>query len=165
MDKFTHYVAVAALLASAMCPQLIARTKNAPLPEQILLARTVCVLNPTKIASLSDKAFAELTKWGRFKVDQKPEDADLVLVLSTRARVTTVDTGPADPFGTSGGFADFGIARLSAKIHYDCITVFDRETNRLLWSHSKQLGFFTRNPIGSLVKELRKTIAGQEAQA
>jgi hypothetical protein len=149
------------LVSLAACLPVIARANHAPLPQEILQAKTVCVLNHTKNKSAGNQALKELTKWGRFKVVQKPEDAELVLLLSTRSTKSQVEVAASKD---SEGF-DTDLVELTSTLNYDYICVFDRKTRRRLWSGYKQLNFYTRNPIGSLVKELRKNIEDQEKPA
>ncbi|HUL15162.1 MAG TPA: hypothetical protein VLV88_04140 [Terriglobales bacterium] len=154
----------AGLIAVFVCSPSIARTKKAPLPEQILVAKTVYIVNQTKNAKLGETTSNELTKWGRFKIVQKPEDADLIVAVSIRSETVPADSEGAgcDSGTTCGGFSDFGEVHLQGAIHFDCITISDRQTKNQLWSRSAQIRFFVRNPIGNLVKELRKEIKDQD---
>jgi hypothetical protein len=150
----------------------LAKTKHAPLPDQILHAKTVCFVNQTQIASLGDKAFDELTKWGRFKIVQKPEEADLVLVLSATSTVTGFDTQTSG--NTTGAVDDSGNVQLSGQstsrsrattVSYTYLTAIDPKTGTHLWSDVKQWGslFYPVSATRSLVKELRERIKEQES--
>jgi hypothetical protein len=77
----------------------LAKTKHAPLPDQILQAKTVCLVNQTEFASLGDKAFDELTKWGRFKIVQKPEEARVAqwITVATWTCQATAPVAPKQP--------------------------------------------------------------------
>lgn len=174
METFTRSLATAALVAFALCPSLLAHTKHAPLPNEILRAKTICLANQTGFASLGDKAFDELTKWGRFKIVQNPEDADLVLVLSATSTVTGFDTRTSG--NTTGTVNDSGNVQLSSEstsrsrsttVSYTYLTVVDQKTGTHLWADVKQWGSLI-HPVSatrSLVKELRARIEEQEADA
>lgn len=173
MERVTRSLATAALLASVICPSLLGHTKHAPLPDQILQAKTVCLVNQTQSASLGDKAFDELTKWGRFKIVQRPEDADLVFVLSATSTVTGFNTDTSGT--TSGRVDDSGNVQLSGQstsrsrattVSYTYLTAIDPKTGTHLWSDGKQWGSLPFNPRSatrSLVKELRDRIKEQES--
>lgn len=174
MERVTRSLATAALLAFAVCPSLLGHTKHAPLPEQILQAKIICLMNQTQIASLGDRAFDELMNWGRFKIVQKPEDADLVLVLSATSTVTGFDTHTSG--NTTGTVDDSGNVELSGQstsrsrartVSYTYLTAIDPKTGIHLWSDVKQWGslLYPVSATRSLVKELRKRIEEQEAGA
>jgi hypothetical protein len=71
-------LALAALVTLVVSPSL---AKHAPLPEKLLTAKTIFVENHCG-ARLGDKAYAELTKWGRFQVVTDRAKADVVLLVS-----------------------------------------------------------------------------------
>lgn len=75
---------LAAVLVVLLSLSVYAKDKYAPLPEKIMKARTVLILNRTPVPEISDKAYQELKKWGRFTVVEKIEDADLVLALTAQ---------------------------------------------------------------------------------
>jgi len=150
----------------------LAKTKHAPLPDQILQAKSVCLVNQTQFASLGDKAFDELTKWGRFKIVQKPEEADLVLALSATSTVTGSNTRTSG--STSGTVDNTGNVDLSGRstsrsqsttVSYTYLTAIDPKTGNHLWSDVKQWGslFHPVSATGALVKELRERIEEQES--
>jgi len=152
----------------------VAKTKHAPLPVQVLQAKTVYLVNQTQMASLGDKAFDELTKWGRFKIVQKPEEADLVLVLSATSTVTGFDTDTSG--NTTGRVDDSGNVQLSGQstsrsqartVSYTYLTAIDPKTGTHLWSDVKQWGslFYPVSATRSLVKELRERIDEQESDS
>src|ERR1019366_1707096 len=63
----------------------VARDKHLPLPPQIATAKTVFIDNQSGFAKLGDRAYEQLTKWGRFQVILDRKKADLILLLSARA--------------------------------------------------------------------------------
>lgn len=58
-----------------------AKTPHAPLPPEAYSAKTIAIVNHTETQKVVDKAYEELTKWGRLKIIQSPADADMVLVV------------------------------------------------------------------------------------
>ncbi|SRR5260370_6562013 len=166
---------IAVLFAFVVCLSAHANTKHAPLPEQVLKAKTVYVDNQSGLASLGDKAYDELSKWGRFKIVMSAKDADLVLLISAHAYVTgysTTTTGTAE--GNTDASGNTRITGRSesqtspdiARITY--MTAIDPKTGTALWSDQKLWGnLYTgfRSATRSLVKELRKRVEEQEADS
>ena len=79
-----------------------AKTPHAPLPPEAYAAKTIAIVNHTGTQRVVDKAFEELTRWGKFKIVQNAADADMVLVVevdnethgvtaNTYGSTTTVD--------------------------------------------------------------------------
>jgi hypothetical protein len=170
MERITRSLVTAGLLVSAVCPSLLGHTKHAPLPEQVLQAKTVYIDNQSGLAALGDRAYDELSKWGRFKIVSSAKDSDLVLLLSARAYVTGYNTYTR---GTAQGSEDSsGNIQLSgnsqsqthaqvARITY--MTAIDPKTGNALWSDQKAWGnLYTgfHSATRGLVKELRDQRAG-----
>jgi hypothetical protein len=165
--------ALAALLGFIVCSPVLGNTKHAPLPEELLKAKTVYIDNQSGLATLGDKAYDELSKWGRFKIVSSAKDADLVLLISAHAYVTGYSTNTT---GTAQGTADAsGNIQLSGTSHsrtdadfarITYLTAIDPKTGNALWSDQKLWGnLYTgfRSATRSLVKELRKRVEEQEA--
>jgi hypothetical protein len=103
MRRILHPFALAVLFAFIVCSSVFANTKHAPLPDELLKAKTVYIDNQSGLATLGDKAYDELSKWGRFKIVSSAKDADLVLLISAHAYVTGYSTNTT---GTAQGTAD-----------------------------------------------------------
>ena len=58
--------------------------KHAPLPDALLNAKTVYIVNQTGSQKVMDGAYSEITKWGRYSIAKDKESADTVMVF-TRA--------------------------------------------------------------------------------
>ena len=85
----------------ALTPVLsIAKAKHAPLPEELLAAKTVYLLNKTGNQSALDTAYEQFQKWGRYSVVSKKESADIIVVF-------THDAGLND--GTTIGFTHMNV--------------------------------------------------------
>jgi hypothetical protein len=59
---------------------------RAPLPDELMQARTVDIQNYSGQAGWADGCYGELQEWARFKVVSNPKDADLVFRLSYGVR-------------------------------------------------------------------------------
>lgn len=173
MRRGHHPTALAFLVGFIVCSSVLGSTKHAPLPEEVLRAKTVYIDNQSGVASLGDRAYDELSKWGRFKIVSSAKDADLVLLISAHAYVSGYNTNTT---GTTQGTVDAnGNVQLSSnsqsrtdaevtRVTY--MTAIDPKTGSALWSDQKLWGnLYTgfRSATRSLVKELRKRVEEQEA--
>lgn len=81
-----------------ICIPAWAGGKHAPLPPEVYSAKTIAIVNHTGTQTVTDKAYQELEKWGRFQVISDPAKADIVLVIGMQ-RTTTGAT--ANTYGNS----------------------------------------------------------------
>ena len=122
---------------------IYAKDKHAPLPASVMAAKTVYIDNQTGHAEITDRAYEELTKWGRFKIVKDAKDADLVLQF-------TADTkGRPNPPGN-----DIDVS--PTPVHF---SVLD-QTNNELWSISKNAPFHSQTRLD--IDEFKKRIEEQE---
>ena len=160
---------LAALVLIAL-PSGLAKTKHAPLPDQVLQAKNVYIVNLTGEASFLDKAYDEITKWGRFKVVSKRDDADLLFVLSAREYTTTMVTDS----NTEGRVDDSGNVKLEGHSQTSTVvngttflTVADPKSGDELWSDSKAWGSLLtgfHSATRGLIQNLQKRIDEQTGQ-
>lgn len=54
---------------------------HAPLPPSVYTAKTIAIVNHTGTQSVTDRAYEELQKWGRFSTVADPTKADVVLII------------------------------------------------------------------------------------
>jgi hypothetical protein len=136
-----------ATLLFALCGSLIcfcAQTKAAtgsrpqtdknekmPLPEKVIAARTVFLINETEENKFGDKFYQELKKWNRWQIVTDRAKADLVLVISQRDSLgAMVTTGTATATGqTAHGIVISGQLKSSDWHLY----VVDATTGETLW--------------------------------
>jgi hypothetical protein len=157
-DAMKTVFAIVLLSATAL-----AVAKHAPLPPQLIQAKTVYIQNDSGHANLADRCYEELTKWGRFKVVSDPKTADIVFRIHTRS----VSTGAtATTNATQNG--DYTTARTDIsedRTAFTTIDVIDVRTSQMLWSDTRRWGsLYTgfRSATKSVIKELRKRIEEQE---
>lgn len=149
------------------------RTKHAPLPAQIMQAKTVYIDNQSGFANLGDRAYDEVSKWGRFKIAASAKDADLVFLISAREYISgyrTVTDGTAHGTVDDSGNVQLNsdsTSRTQAQtsgITY--LAVIDPKSGASLWANQKTWGGgftwagfnFARSATRSLIKDFRKRI-------
>jgi len=151
----------------ALCTVSFAKGKNhLPLPPEITSAKTIYIDNQSGVAKLGDRAYEQLTKWGRWQVVTGRQKADLVLLLSAHqynGGYVTSTTGRIDDNGNINTTSD----ATSVTVGYTYITVVDPKTGDNLWSDSKRWGnLYTgfHSATKGLVDELMKRISEEEAK-
>lgn len=122
-------LAVTALILAAA-----ANAANSPLPNSIFAARTVYVDNQSGFAELSNVAYLEINRWGRFEPVETANKADLQIVLtgSSYVRVVASSEMPMfDPKKTSVRPAELPEA---APVGYTRVTLQEVKSGKTLWS-------------------------------
>jgi len=180
MLRSISFLSVVCIFCSS--PAVLAKAKHAPLPDQILQAKTAYIDNRSGFAAFGDRAYDELSKWGRFKIVKSAKEADLVFLLSADEYVTGYRT---DTSGTTTGTVDnSGNVRLdgdsTSRTHAQTggttfLTLIDPNTGKSLWADQEVwggghavtwMGFtFAKSATRLLVRELRKRIEEQESDS
>jgi hypothetical protein len=133
----------AALALMLVVSPIHAKDKHAPLPASVMAAKTVFIDNQTGHTEITDRAYDELSKWGRFKILKDAKDADLILrfTADTKGRPTPphndIDVSPTPVL----------------------LSVFDQANNQL-WSESKNKPFHSQTRLE--IDEFKKRIEEQE---
>ena len=125
------------------------------LPDAVVHAHTVFLVNETGFNELGYSTVFELNKWGRFDLASTPDKADLILRLDSGNRVRELPEGEMPSFGSSSA-DDSGIPK-----GYTRIALLDPKTNALLWSDThKTEGGKVKN--GHLLDGLREAFDSYE---
>lgn len=122
------------IAATAMILAAAANAATSALPYSIFSARTVYVDNETGFAELSNVAYLELNRWGRFEPVESAAKADLQIVLtgSSYVRVLASSEVPAyDPKKVSARPAELPEA---APNGYTRVTLQEIKSGKTLWS-------------------------------
>lgn len=123
----------------------VAKDKHAPLPEKLLSAKTVYIVNQGAKAEVYDRVFDELTKWNRFAIVQDRSKADLVFSIGSSV-------------SSSGRVVD---DRVQSN-HYTSLTVSDPSTQEVLWSDVRAWGMF-KSAGREIIRNLRDRFDEQQA--
>lgn len=135
--------------------------KSRLLPVKLLIAKSVYFDNETGFAAVGADAIRELKNWGRFRVVESRDRADLVFVLSSEAYSDEVDDlGP----GNNTNFEPDWFLHFHYRPANAYLTVIDTITGDTLWAGSHVWGGLLTgfNSAGRrLVHRLRKQVDPQ----
>jgi hypothetical protein len=70
------------LVVIALCMPSFAASKTSPLPDEVLSAKSIYLVNQTGHQAVLDTANYEFSKWGRFTIVKSKEDADLIVLFT-----------------------------------------------------------------------------------
>jgi hypothetical protein len=169
---------LSAVCILSFCSSALAKTKHAPLPKQILRAKTAYIDNQSGLAYIGDRAYDEVSKWGRFKIVNSAKDADVVFLFTAaeyvsgyRTDADTTTRGTVDDSGNVQLNSDSTARTRAQTSGVTFLTVLDPKNGAALWSNRKTWGSglvglaFARSATRSLVKELRKRVDEQDADS
>lgn len=131
-------------------------TQHAPLSPLLTSARTLYIDNLSGSASIADRCYDELTKWGRFKIVTDPAHADVIFQIGTHVRT----------YGLSGNSQTDSAGNTSTsltedRVGFTTISVVDSKTNQVLWTDTRRWGNLFNgfhSATREVIKELRKRI-------
>jgi len=117
--------------ATTVPEQQTDKNEKMPLPDKVVAARTVFLINETDENKFGDRFYQELKKWNRWQIVTDRAKADLVLVISQRDSLgAMITTGTATATGqTAQGTVISGQLKSSSWHLY----VVDATTGETLW--------------------------------
>ncbi len=158
-------LSVALLLLVAVVTPAVGKNKKAPLPEKIITAKTIFI--QCKDAEIKEKAYTQLTKWGRYVVVDSADKADLVMVVETSTHLSGFTSHTQKGYDFSHGGSNSGIAtapdRTTTSADYSgttSIDIVDAKTGESLWADSKPWRAF-HSATKDVIKELQERIEKQ----
>jgi hypothetical protein len=126
------------------------------LPDAVVHAHTVFLINETGFNELQYSTIFELNKWGRFDLVDAPQKADLVMRLDSGNHFRAVPEGEFPSTAGANGAEDGGIPQGHTRI-----SLLDPKTNTVLWSDThKTEGGKVKN--GHLLDGLREAFDSYE---
>ena len=128
----------------------------ASLPEAVINARSVFLVNETGFPELQNTAVLELSNWGHFEIAESREKADLVLVLSSGTHVRTLPDGQYPRPTGLNAFTEDAVPKGHPRV-----ALLDPKTGAMLWSDLRKTeGGKVKN--GHLLDGLREAFANYE---
>src|SRR5579862_6247492 len=127
---------------------LKAEANSAGLPQALVKAHSVYIVNETGFSDLEFATILEIEKWGRFELAESHDKADLILRLDNASHVRAV------PEGQVPSAADFAAGDNAIPAGYTRVALLDPGSNQVLWSglHKTEGG---KVKSGHLLDELR----------
>ena len=135
MKIFLSLVVAAFLLADS--PVLRADKTYTPLPSIVLKAKTVFIENGTGDATLQDLVYLEIARWGRFRMAESRDKADVILAISGATSVRLVQASESSPGYLARMYADTS-AQPSVPAGFTRISVVDPKSGKALWFSQKK---------------------------
>jgi hypothetical protein len=145
------------LLIIFFCACALHVTAQPPaLPETVINAHTVFLVNDTGFPEMQYTAVLELTKWGHFGLAESREKADLVLSLSTGTHVRALPDGQYPRPTGLNAFAEDEVPKDHTRV-----ALLDPKTGATLWSDLRKTeGGRVKN--GHLLDGLREAFDSYE---
>jgi hypothetical protein len=136
------------------------------LPDKVLKAKAVYLDDQSGYPGVADKAYQELMKWGRFKVVTSPKDADLILLLSTRAYTggyMTTSNAQVYPTGGGGAYGQATGVGVPLVAVYGYLTFIDPSNGEKVWGEVRRARWSAGHSVHAIINDLQKRIAEQES--
>jgi hypothetical protein len=139
------------LILALTAGSLPAAQDHAPLPQKLVAAKSVYLVNDSGDIKAFDNLYQELKKWNRFKVVDSQAAAEIVMILTTNAQygVTVVS-------GASTGGGGFIGSATTVPNEYLWLKVYGAAGPELLWSDSTEKWITSGHAPSKLVSNLKK---------
>jgi hypothetical protein len=111
-----------------------ASAANSPLPFSIFSARTIYIDNQSGFAELTNVAYLELSRWGRFEPVESAAKADLTIVLTGSSYVRFVAESERPAYDTKKVSVRPAELPEAAPTGYTRVTLQDVKAGKTLWS-------------------------------
>ena len=138
--------------------------KYQPLPDRVMAAKTVFLINETENSRFGDDLYQELRKWNRWQVVSDKSKADLLLVLSERegwVDVTRTTASVAASAQSTGQSASGNATGTSTTVHGQMKTgsawylhVIDAKSHETLLTSRHTMGGRLWQSWGSVARSL-----------
>jgi hypothetical protein len=156
---------------AGICPsRLTLAQKEIANPQAIASAKSVHFEDKSGVDAVGKKALAELTKWGRFQIEQDSQKADLIVVLSTDPNLggnLILSGGQTATIDSEGHIEEDRVPNYNKldAVRYGFLIVTDTRSGESLWVYSERWGGLLNgfDSVGErLIKEFEKQIGRPE---
>src|SRR6266851_9857313 len=144
----------ARLLLLSSVVSVAGQKEYAPLPDKVVAARTVVLVNESGTARFGDDLYQQIVAWNRWQVVTDRGKADLVLVLSPSDTVPVVVSSAS---ATASGQTVYGTgvtAHGNMETQHWHLYVMDAKTGEKLWRADASMGGKLWRSWGSIAKSL-----------
>ena len=132
----------------------LAAQEFAPLPDKLVVAKSVYLVNECGGIKAYDRFYKELKAWDRFSVVTSRDQADIIMVLSSKDRGgVSVASGSAT---ASGGVATGSATSVDVPSTFLQLRVSERSTLEVLWTDETEKWVTSGHAPSKLVSNLRK---------
>ena len=127
--------------------------EKAPVHPRLISAETLYLLNDQDNMLVSDRLYSDLKKWGRYKLVETPENADLLGVLTMQiGRTFEIYNGSTIILGSTA--ISRGSKSVLAYKHF-YFKIFDMETTMQLWTDGEEGWWTNKGAVFKLVRTFR----------
>ncbi len=130
----------------------------APLPDKVVAARTVVLVNESGTARFGDDLYRQIKAWNRWQVVTDRGKADLVLVLSPSDTVPVVLSSASATASEQTVYGTGVTARGNMETQHWHLYVMDAKTGESLWRADASMGGKLWRSWGSIAKSLLSDI-------
>jgi hypothetical protein len=165
--RLTRFVGLS--LAFFVLPCAFAKKRevvqHAPLPGQMMAAKTVFIQNESGLPNVADKAYTDLKSWGRYVIVDSREKADLILDFTvSHSQKESEDSQFVSLYNSQTGAYTYGTAPGGASSitwSFTHMKVIDPKTQEVIWED--QRAWLRKHPAtDELIKSLKSRVEEQD---
>lgn len=143
----------AAFLVMLLVAGSASAQKHAPLPDKVLQAKTVFLLNDAGDGKAADALYEAVGSWGKYKVVQDRSKADLVIVLSNKSEYAyATSTGSGTRIGNQS-YGTGSTVMMPARSYY--LHIVDAASGESLWTEGRIMYWTPAKMVKLLVGRIK----------
>ena len=130
--------------------------EKAPVHPRLISAETLYLLNDQDDLPVFDRLYSDLKKWGRYRLVETPENADLLGVLTMKiGRTFEIYNGSTVILGSSA-ISSGSTSVVGFKYFY--FKIFDMETTMQLWTDGEEGWWTNKGAVSKIVRTFRNRL-------